>query len=200
LGANCNAVCAPFLFDIFRHFPTHFFVGAWRKVPNFFTPLPGSSASEIKDSIPNPQISEEKEVCHMAEKYIRISGELVAVTEDVYYAYYHMGRQYRTQVEKDGRRQVASYDALDTEDHLGVDLLMDNSSPSVEDAAIASVMAEKLHRCLALLPEGERRLLEKIYFSGMTERQVAQTLGISQNAVNKRRHKILAKLRQLMKT
>ncbi len=50
----------------------------------------------------------------MAEKYIRIRGKLVAVTEEVYYAYYHMGRQRRTQEEKNGRRQVASYDALDS--------------------------------------------------------------------------------------
>jgi len=135
----------------------------------------------------------------MAEKYIRISGDLVEVTEDVYYAYYHMGRQCRTQMEKDGRRQVASYDALDTEDSLGVDLLVDNNSSSVEDAAISSVMAEKLHHCLALLPEGEQNLLYALYFEGQSERKYAKSIGITQKAVNKRRHKALAKLRVLMK-
>ncbi len=134
----------------------------------------------------------------MAEKYIRISGKLVMVTEDVYYAYYHMGRQRRTQLEKDGRRQVASYDALDTEDSLGVDLLADNNSPSVEDAAIASVMVEKLHRCLALLPEGERGLLEKIYFSGMSERQAAQSLGIPRMTVHNRKVQALRRLKKMM--
>ncbi len=136
----------------------------------------------------------------MAEKYIRVRGKLVAVTEEVYYAYYHMGRQRRTQAEKDGRRQVTSYDALDTEDSLGVDLLVDKDSPSVEELAIANVMTEKLSRCLALLPKGEQELLHALYFEGQSERKYAETIGITQNAVNKHRHKVLLKLRRLMKT
>ncbi len=134
----------------------------------------------------------------MAEKYIRICGKLVAVTEEIYYTYYHMGRQRRTQAEKDGRRQVASYDALDTEDSLGIDLLVDRDSPSVEELAIANVMAEKLRRCLALLPEGERALLDKIYFSGQSEYAVAQTLGIPRMTVHNRKVKALCKLKKMM--
>ena len=134
----------------------------------------------------------------MAERYIRIRGELVAVSEEVYYTYYHMGRQRRTQAEKDGRRRIASYDALDTDDGLGIDLLVDVDSPSVEDKAIAKVMAEKLHRCLALLPEGERTLLEKIYFSGMSERQVAQSLAIPQRTLHDRKTKALRNLKKMM--
>ncbi len=134
----------------------------------------------------------------MAEKYIRIRGKLIAVSEEVYYAYYHMGRQCRTQAEKDCRRRIASYDALDTDDGLGIDLLVDLDSPSVEDAAIAKVMAEKLHRCLALLPEGERILLEKIYFSGMSERETAQSLGIPCMTLHDRKIKALRTLKKMM--
>ncbi len=134
----------------------------------------------------------------MAERYIKIGGEQVEVTEEIYYTYHHMGRQRRTQAEKDARRRIASYDALDTDDGLGVDLLVDLDSPSVEDTAIAKVMAEKLHRCLALLPEGERTLLEKIYFSGMSERQAAESLAIPQRTLHDRKAKALRKLRKMM--
>lgn len=135
----------------------------------------------------------------MAERYIKIDDKLVAVTEEVYYTYYHMGRQRRTQAEKDTRRRIASYDALDTDDGLGVDLLVDKDSPSVEDVVIAKVMAEKLHRCLVLLPEAEQELLRALYFEGQSERKYAEILGITQKAVNKRRHKALAQLKILMK-
>ncbi len=134
----------------------------------------------------------------MAERYIKIDDKLIEVTEEVYYAYYHMGRQCRTQAEKDCRRRIASYDALDTDDGLGIDLLVDRDPPSVEDTAIAKVMAEKLHRCLALLPEGERALLEKIYFSGMTERQAAQNLGIPCMTLHDRKIKALRTLKKMM--
>lgn len=66
----------------------------------------------------------------MAEKYIKIHGKLVAVTDEIYYTYYHMGRPRRTQEEKAGRRRIASYDALDTDDSLGIDLLVDHNTPS----------------------------------------------------------------------
>ncbi len=134
----------------------------------------------------------------MAERYIRICGKLVAVTEEIYYAYYHMGRQCRTQEEKDSRRRVTSYDALDTDDGLGVDLLVDHTSPSVEEVALANVMAERLYRCLALLPQDERTLLEKIYFSDMTERQAAQSLAIPQRTLHDRKVKALRKLKKML--
>ena len=134
----------------------------------------------------------------MAERYIKIDGTLVAVTEEVYYTYYHMERQCRTQEEKLMRRRVASYDALDTEDGLGVDLIVDEDSPSVEDCAITNVMVEKLYRCLDLLSEDDRALLISIYFHEKSERKIAKSLGISQKAVNKRRHKALINLKDFM--
>ena len=134
----------------------------------------------------------------MAEKYIKIRGKVIAVTDDVYYVYYHMGRQRRTQSEKEGRRRVASYDALDTEDDLGINMLVDENSPSVEDVAITKVMSEKLHRCLAHLPESERAILERIYFFGMTERQAAETLGVHHMTLHNRKVKALRKLKKMM--
>lgn len=43
------------------------------------------------------------------EKYlIKIQGKLIEVSEDVYYAYFHMERQERTQEEKKQRNEVMS--------------------------------------------------------------------------------------------
>jgi len=50
------------------------------------------------------------------------------------------------------------------------------ATPSVENMVEGKLTADQLHRCLALLPEGERTLLEKIYFSGMSEHETAKTL------------------------
>ena len=49
------------------------------------------------------------------EKYfIRLHGKEIEVSEDVYYAYFQMARQERTQDEKLQRNHVVSYDAMDT--------------------------------------------------------------------------------------
>lgn len=134
----------------------------------------------------------------MAEKYIRINGKLVAVTEDVYYTYYHMGRQCRTQAEKDGRRRVASYDALDTEDSLGVELLVDELSPSVEEIAITHILTEKLNHCFSELSMQEQKVINALYFRGMSEREAAKVLGIHHMTVHNRKINALQKLRKMI--
>ena len=134
----------------------------------------------------------------MAEKYIKIRGKLVAVSEEVHYTYYHMGRQHRTQAEKEKRRRVASYDALDTDENLGIDMLIDEETPSVEDQVLRNLQYERLRYCISQLTDEEQEIIFSLYYEHKTEREYAKTLGISQKGVNKRRHKALAHLRVLI--
>ena len=133
------------------------------------------------------------------EKYlIKIQGKLIEVSEDVYYAYFHMERQERTQEEKKQRNEVLSYDALDNGETVGLENIPDLSSPSMEDQAIAKEMHERLHHAVEALPRGERELIRAIYFEGKTEREYAEQQGCSQNKVFKHRMKTLSKLKMFL--
>jgi len=134
----------------------------------------------------------------MAERYIKVRGKLVAVTEEVYLAYYRQDRKARFSQEKDQNHGVVSFHNLDTGEMNGEDAIPDLTTPSVEDMVEGKLMAEHLHRCLALLTEGERSLLGKIYFSGQSEYEVAQTLGIPRMTVHNRKVKALCKLKKMM--
>ena len=136
----------------------------------------------------------------MADKkyYIRVPEALVEVSEDVFRTSRYMDRHFQTLEEKDARNRVFSYDALDTEDMLGAELFPDPSSPNIEDQVIASVMAAKLRRCIALLPEEDRKLIRAIYYEGASEKDTGKLFGISQRAVSKRLHQILRKLQILI--
>ena len=134
----------------------------------------------------------------MAEKYIKLHNRLIPVTEDVYYAYYHMGRQCRTQREKDSRRRIASYDALDTEDCLGVDLLVDEQSTTVEEIAMTRILIEKLRYCLTQLPESDQKLIRAIFFVGLSERKLAKQTGIHYMTIHDRKIRIIKKLQKMM--
>lgn len=70
--------------------------------------------------------------------------------------------------------------------------------PSVEEEAIRAIMYEKLYKALRMLKKEDRDLLIKFYFQERSEREIANQLGLSQNAINKRRHKILKRLYQIM--
>lgn len=138
----------------------------------------------------------------MAEEnkyYIKVRVTLVQVTSEVYRAYHQTKRKIKTLHEKDERNGLVSYDAMDTEDTLGEEMIPDADVPAVEDIVVNTLLCEKLRCCLPQLTAAERSLIFAPFYECKSERECAKILGISQNAVNKRRQKVLAKLRTLMK-
>lgn len=69
---------------------------------------------------------------------------------------------------------------------------------SAEELAIRNIQIQQLHRALSLLPEDERLLIQRIFFEERTERDLAREYRMSQKGINKRRKKILERLRELM--
>lgn len=130
---------------------------------------------------------------------LSFEGHLVEVTKDVYLTYYRVERHTKTLDEKDVRNGKVSYSDLDTEETLGEEMVPDPNAESVEDKAVGNILLQELRQCLAQLPLEEQNLIRALYFEELTEREYAKQINISQKAVNKRRHKILSKLRTLMK-
>ncbi|WP_101910061.1 sigma-70 family RNA polymerase sigma factor [Marasmitruncus massiliensis] len=138
----------------------------------------------------------------MAEKKeyrIKVQGQLVPVSEEVYLTYHRMKRRETYLEERDTTNGVFYYSALDTEGTNGEDVIPDLVSPRVEDAAVDKLLAEKLHQCLSQLTKEEQELIFTLFFQNKSERQLAAETGIPQKTINDRRHRILVKLKKLMK-
>lgn len=133
------------------------------------------------------------------EYRIKVQGQLVPVTEEVYLTYYRMKRRELHLEEKDTAHGVFSYSAMDTEETNGEDVIPDVASPRVEDMILDKLLSEKLHQCLAQLTTEEQELIHALFFRAISERQYAEVTGIPQKTINDRRHRILAKLKKLMK-
>ena len=130
---------------------------------------------------------------------ICVQGTLVEVSKEVYHAYYSMERHTRTLDEKDTRNGRILYSSLDTGEMLGEEMLPDLVSKRVEDIAIYNILRQEMFQCFTMLHVQEMELIQALFFEGLTERQYAQRIGISQKGVNKRRQKVLEKLRTMMK-
>ena len=130
--------------------------------------------------------------------YINVPGALVEVSEGVYFAYYQEKRRGRTLREKDERNGAVSYDGLDTPELTGQEMIPDRDAVSVEDAAIANILRDKLHRCLSLLDEPDRQLIQALYFEGLSERKYAKRVEIPQQTISDRKRRILARLKKLL--
>lgn len=137
----------------------------------------------------------------MAEKkeyIIKIQGDLVEVTEEVYLAYFRMERQARGVDEKDRYNNTVRYNALDNDEMLGVESFEDADAVSVEDTVIDRVMAEKLHDCLNTLTEAEQELIFRRYWEGRSQDELAANYGTSQQVISYREKQIRAKLKKLL--
>ena len=79
--------------------------------------------------------------------------------------------------------------------HVSLDkILLVDFTADVTEAYEEKQLLEHLREALQTLGEEERQLLEYLYYDGLSEREVATILGISQPAVTKRKHKIIQKL------
>ena len=67
-----------------------------------------------------------------------------------------------------------------------------------EDGVLDKLLQETALEALSSLPTDDEALIRGIYLEGRTERDLAERLGISCGAVNKRKAKILQQLRKLL--
>lgn len=137
----------------------------------------------------------------MAEEqvyYIKVPGSLVEVTKEVYLEYFRARRRWSAQEERDTYNGVISYDAMDSGEILGEDTIPDSNAPSVEDMVLEKLLREKLHACLTKLSKSEQAMLHALYFDGLSERQVADNLGIHFMTLHCRKISALRKLRKMM--
>ncbi|WP_349814335.1 sigma factor-like helix-turn-helix DNA-binding protein [Thomasclavelia cocleata] len=68
----------------------------------------------------------------------------------------------------------------------------------VAETVVHAVMMDRLKAALSLLSDSERVLVKAIFFEELSEREVGLRLGVTQSVVNKRKAKILTKLRKIM--
>lgn len=131
--------------------------------------------------------------------YIKIKGELINVSEEVYLTYYRMESRARYLEKKDIRNGKVLYSNLDTDEILGEEGIPDLNSESVEDAVVRRLMADKLHQCLEKLSAEERDLIVEIYFNEKSEVQLAKESGILRQTINHRKKQILKKFQKMLK-
>jgi RNA polymerase sigma factor (sigma-70 family) len=129
--------------------------------------------------------------------YIRIHNVTFEVSHKDYVDYYKMKRRMKYLHEADKRINVMSYNALDKDYLLGIDIIADENV-NVEDEVCNKIMLEKLRACLSLLNNDELYLIYYLFYQQKTEQEVADKFGISQVAIHKKKQRILNKLKRLL--
>jgi len=121
--------------------------------------------------------------------------ERIQVTKEVFNTY----RQTQWQIEHNDKRffkneiQMSSLIGAENNGYERFDEFT-NYDNTPEDALMEEWVEQYLHNLLALLPPDDYVLIYALYFQKLSEGEYGHRLGISQQAVNKRKKRILRKL------
>jgi len=131
------------------------------------------------------------------KKYtIVVKRQRVEVSEAVYHAY-HKERESERYQNKLIRQNELSLERFH-EDGVNIDYLIVRVQPDIVDRLLYQEQLEALWIALQSLPEDERSLIDELFFNDKKEADLAAELLVTQQAVSKRKKKILDKLKKMI--
>ncbi len=131
-------------------------------------------------------------------KTIRVKNKDIKVSEEIFKGYWQEVRKEKYSKEKENKKIVLSYNALDKDDFLGEEILKNQEEASVEEIVIKRIEKSILSKAINELSKEEKIVIKLIFFEMMTEREVAKILNISQKNINKKKKAILLKLKNII--
>lgn len=122
-----------------------------------------------------------------------VKKERIEVSKEVYRAYYEC-RDREVYLDKVHKKHNESLEALQ-ESGFSIEC---NSSliskESAEDKAIRKIMAEEVKNKFVLLSHDEILVMQELFLNGMSERELARKLNISQQLVHHRKNFAIKKI------
>ena len=134
---------------------------------------------------------------YQKKRFIALHGMIMEVSLKDYIAFYRARRRQKYLAEAAAERGDVSYDALTTDEFNGEDVLVDHSE-DIAEALTWQFTLDKLRLIISILPEDEKELIKAHFYENKTQTEIAEQLGISQQAVSKRIAKICAKIKNLI--
>ena len=130
------------------------------------------------------------------EYYLYVKGKAVAVSEEVYKAYWNITEHEKYLIKKDWKHNVIPFSALDHDGHF-VDNIIDERI-DLEKIVEVKMQIEELHKALATLTKEERELMEAIFYIEESLRSISRKEKVTHQAIGQRRDRILEKLRKIL--
>ena len=136
---------------------------------------------------------------YMDKLFIPVQGCLLEVVREQYTDFYQDKERWRYLQKLDTNHKLLSLEGFTDSEGNVIDFVIDEAE-DVAETVVHAVMVDRLKVALPLLSDSEQTLIQAIFFEGLSEREVGLRLGITQSVVNKRKAKILAKLKKIMES
>ena len=141
----------------------------------------------------------ESDQTYMDKLFIPIQGCLLEVVREQYTDFYRDKERWRYLQKLDTKNSLFSLDGFVDDEGNALDFIADEAV-DIAETVVNAVMVDRLKAALPLLSDSEQALIQAIFFDGISEREAGLRLGLTQSVVNKRKAKILAKLKKIIES
>ena len=134
---------------------------------------------------------------YMDKLFIPVQGCLLEVVREQYADFYREKERWRYLKKLDTNYKLLSLEGFTDSEGNVLDFVVDEAV-DIAETVVHAVMVDRMKTAMLLLSDSEQALIQAIFFEELSEREVGLRLGITQSVVNKRKAKILAKLRKII--
>ena len=134
---------------------------------------------------------------YMDKLFIPVQGCLLEVVREQYADFYKDKERWRYLKKLDTNHKLLSLEGFTDSEGNALDFVVDEAV-DVAETVVHAVMVDRMKTAMLLLSDSEQALIQAIFFEELSEREVGLRLDITQSVVNKRKAKILAKLRKII--
>jgi len=137
-----------------------------------------------------------KEASNEQKQYfIKVEGQEVPVTEEVYRAYIRPVWKEHKRLEREKARECGP--------NVSLDQMIENNNEiaddvNIEDIVADSILLQQLMSALGELADNEIDLIKSIFYENKSERDIAKETNTPQTTISYRKKKILKKLREII--
>lgn len=131
----------------------------------------------------------------MSKQYhIKLNGEYIPVSEEVYRTYKQPQWREKKRANVRRKREVSLDAMLENGDAIQFDL----GQAFIDELVADKLLLDELFQALAELDVEERALIDELFFKGKSERQIAESVNISHQAIHKKKKRILTELKKFL--
>ncbi len=132
----------------------------------------------------------------MENYYVMIDGKKIYVKKEIYEEMCNVNGESRRRayINKLAKENEISLQRLD-EIGFSIEKQTLQNQKLIEDEIVNKLMIEKMKFAISTLDDDEKELIRKIFFDGLSERELAKIVGITNVAINKKLKKILSKIK-----
>lgn len=137
----------------------------------------------------------EHDITYKNRLFLPLHGMLMEVTQEDYNEFYKADRRQRYQNEVSMNNGDISFDTLP--DDVFADPTRDDSA-DVSSIVEKRIMSRMLNNAIATLSEEDQLLIYRHYYSGISERELAELYGVTQQTISWRIGQIRARLKKTL--